>query len=137
MKVIKSTKIIYCDVDETLVLWDWKQYDPDGKDLIEIKDIQSGYSEFLLPHFRHVEFLKQFKTRGHTIVVWSQGGAIWCETVVKALGLEDIVDICISKPDWYIDDMHASAYFGNNIYKHPTDPSKDKSSWNLDDEDKK
>ena len=134
MKVIKSHRTIFYDVDDTLVIWNWKAVDPEGSGLIAIRDTQSNHTEHLLPHQRHIELLKQFKARGHTIVVWSQGGWQWAETVVRALGLEKLVDIVISKPDWYVDDLPASAFMGGNIYKHPTDPSKDKSCWVIEDE---
>ena len=129
MNVVKSHKIVMFDVDDTLVIWDWKPINPEGVGLVEIKDPVSGFKELLMPHERHITLLKQFKTRGHTVVVWSQGGWSWAETVVKSLGIEDVVDVVMSKPDWYVDDMPASAYMGKNIYKDPVDPNKDKSCW--------
>lgn len=117
------------DVDDTLVIWDWKAVDPEGKGLIKIQDPNSGHTELVLPHERHVKLLKQFKARGHTVVVWSQGGWDWASIVVKSLGLESVVDFCMSKPDWYVDDLPAVAFMGNNIYKHPTDKAQDKSCW--------
>jgi len=133
MKVIRSSRVIFVDVDETLILWDWKQFDPEGKDLIRIADPVGNFSQMLLPHQRHITLLKQFKTRGHTIVVWSQGGNHWAESVVKALDLEDHVDLVMDKPSWYIDDLPASAFMGNNIYLHPSDPTKDQKSWVVED----
>jgi hypothetical protein len=129
MLVIKSSRIVFCDVDDTLVMWNWKDYSPDGVGLIGITDPNDNVTVAVLPHFRHIEMIKQFKARGHTIVVWSQGGWAWAESVVKTLGIEHMVDLVIDKPSWYIDDLPASAFMQNPTYLHPTDPSKDKSSW--------
>lgn len=119
MKVIRATRSVFFDVDETLVLWDWHDIDPDGKGLLNIN------GEHVLPHFRHIELLKQFKARGHTVIIWSQGGHEWAEYVCKALALEEFVDIVMDKPNWYVDDLHVNAWMKNPIYLHPTDPSKD------------
>jgi FMN phosphatase YigB (HAD superfamily) len=129
MKVIESHRTVFFDVDDTLVIWDWKEFSPDGSGLIQVKDPGSNHFELVLPHDRHIKLLKQFKARGHTVIVWSQGGWAWAESTVKALGLESLVDVVMSKPDWYVDDLPASAYMGNNIYKHPTDKNKDQSCW--------
>jgi hypothetical protein len=135
MKVIPSTKIVYFDVDDTLVMWEWRQFDPEGKSLIQITDPISGFTEYVMPHSRHIELLKRFKVRGHTIVVWSQGGYAWAEAVVKALDLESAVDLCMTKPDWYVDDLPSSAFMRSPVYLHPTDPTKDKRSWDVEDEE--
>jgi FMN phosphatase YigB (HAD superfamily) len=133
MKVIESHRIVMFDVDDTLIIWDWEEFSPDAIGTISINDLVSGHFELVLPHERHIQLLKQFKARGHTVIVWSQGGWAWAESVVKALGLEHLVDVVMSKPDWYVDDLPASAYMGNNIYKHPTDKTKDKSHWIVED----
>jgi hypothetical protein len=138
MQVIQSHRIVYCDVDDTLVIWDWKPIDPDGNNLITVRDPKSGHSEHVMPHNRHIQLVKQFKARGHTVVVWSQGGWSWAESVVRALGLVDVVDLVMDKPSWYIDDLPASAFMTRNIYLDPVNPLKDKSSWvTVEEEDEK
>ena len=135
MKVIKSTKIIYCDVDETLILWEWKDYTEDISKLVSIRDPDSGVEVYGLPHNRHIELLKQFKSRGHTVVVWSQGGAEWAERAVMTLEIDHLVDVVLAKPDWYIDDLHANAFMESPIYLDPMNPLKDKRAQGVDDED--
>ena len=135
MLVIKSTKIIYCDVDETLILWNWKDYTEAITGLVAITDPDSNVSVYGLPHHRHIELLKQFKCRGHTVVVWSAGGAEWAERAVKALGIEKLVDVVLAKPDWYVDDLPAAVYMKKPIYLHPMNPLKDERAQGVDDED--
>lgn len=102
MITIKSDKIIFVDVDDTLVLW-------------------SSTSPTYTPHHGHILMLKKFKARGHKIVVWSAGGWEWANKIVNELGLELYVDIVMSKPAWFIDDLPSSVFMPevNRIYKEP------------------
>lgn len=98
MKRIETENIVCFDVDDTLIAWN---LDPD-KETIEI----NGY--MMNPIHEHITGIKQHKGRGHFIIVWSQGGVDWAEEVVKALGMEDVVDIVMTKPKWYYDDIPAN-----------------------------
>ncbi len=135
MIVIKSTCSVFVDVDETLILWNWKDYTEDITGLISITDPKSGVSEYGLPHQRHIDLIRQFKARGHTVVIWSAGGAEWAERAVKALGIEKMVDAVLAKPNWYVDDLPAAAYMKKPIYLHPMNPLKDERAQGIDDED--
>jgi hypothetical protein len=64
-----------------------------------------SWKTILLPHRLHIEQLRKHKMRGHTVIVWSAGGYDWAAAVVKTLGLENIVDLVISKPIWVYDDL--------------------------------
>lgn len=113
---------IFCDVDDTLIMWN------PPKDLHSqcVKLNTGGYYVFCYPHKPHIELLKEFKSRGHIIVVWSAGGADWAETVVKKLQLESIVDLVVSKPTWYIDDLPSELFMDKNsrIWKDPYNETK-------------
>src|SRR5665213_647067 len=107
MHVVKSSRLVMFDVDDTLVIWDWKAINPEGIGLISIVDPNDSVAVLVQPHNRHIELMKQFKARGHTVVVWSQGGHAWAEAVCKTLGIENMVDFVMDKPNWYVDDLHA------------------------------
>lgn len=119
MIVIPSVNSVFWDVDDTLVLWNptKEQLEKDGIDfecpaglfLNEENNVTPGkpWTARLVPHKTHIEQLKKHKMRGHMIVVWSAGGYDWAEAVVKRLGLEQYVDVVISKPTWAYDDMPA------------------------------
>lgn len=128
MQIIKSTRLVMFDVDDTLVIWDWQSIDPEGKGLVAIKN--GNCVEHVMPHLRHIELMRQFKARGHMVVVWSQGGHEWAAEVCKVLGIEELVDLVMDKPNWYVDDLHSTAWMKAPIYLHPTDPSKD-SRWGI------
>ena len=106
MKITENDNIIGVDVDETLVMWSIPvEYQGQA-----IKFNNFGYETMLLPHKKHIELLKQFKVRGHYIIVWSQGGWEWASEVIKVLGLEDWVDEVKTKPKWIIDDLPANSW---------------------------
>lgn len=106
MKVIESNNMVCFDVDDTLVMWDI----PESHDHEAFMFDSFGYPTRLLPHLKHVELLKQFKVRGHLVVVWSQGGHEWAAAVVKKLGIEEYVDMVMTKPKWIVDDLPPSAW---------------------------
>lgn len=130
MKVIRATRSVFFDVDDTLVIWDWKAVNPSGVGLISIVNPDGACSELVLPHLRHIELMRRFKARGHTVVVWSQGGHEWAESVCKTLGIENLVDLVMDKPNWYVDDLHATAWMKAPIFLDINDPAKD-SRWGI------
>lgn len=99
MYVIKSDKTLFCDCDDTLVVW--------AKD---------GHS--FKPHKAHIELLKRFFRRGQPVIVWSAGGYQWALEVVKMLKLQKYVTAVMAKPCWYVDDQSAVEFMPehNRIY---------------------
>lgn len=100
--------IVFCDVDDTLV--SWKTYPKRGLNSIEFEDPFTQEVLYLHAIPNHIEAIKAHKLRGHTVVVWSAGGAKWAEEVVKKLKLEKYVDAVMSKPNWFYDDLPASEF---------------------------
>lgn len=117
-KVITNEHIYMFDTDETLVLWDDKFTEP-GQFKTKIHDPYGKKDMYLTPHGRHINLLKQMHGRGRHIIVWSAGGALWAEAVVKALGLDDYVHQIMTKPLGYVDDLPAQEVLTNRIYFEP------------------
>lgn len=116
MQVFDCTQPTYFDCDQTLVL-----FGPIPDTGTTYKTVQISY-DGLPPETVHVnednvKALKQFAVRGYTIIVWSQGGHRWAEAVVKALNLEEYVDLILEKPKWYFDDLPAKAFMGEPVWK--------------------
>ena len=104
MIVIKSDKVIFFDIDETLV-----QEHPNADITIscegyttQVKVIQENFNRIIY-----------HKARGQTIAVWSNSGYKWAAAVVLALGLTNEVDLVISKPWGYYDDLDSSKWLGS------------------------
>lgn len=134
MIVVPCKQTVFCDVDDTLVMWSATPEEleahgvifecPGSFSIIDGELVPSpSWKERLLPHRKHIEQLKKHKMRGHTIVVWSAGGYDWAAAVVKTLGLENVVDLVISKPIWAYDDLQPAEFMP-------------KSQWMKDEEDK-
>lgn len=104
MIVIPDGPTAYFDVDDTLVIW--------GKGHLDSARpfINAGMIEMLVPNQVIINRLIDLNEQGYTIVVWSQGGSDWAAEVVRKLGLEAFVHLCIDKPHKYIDDLFCSKF---------------------------
>lgn len=111
--VVLKESTVFCDVDDTLVMWGKIKR---GEKAIAVTCPHGGHQEYLRPHKGHIKILKDRKARGSFIVVWSAGGFAWANAVVKALGLENHVDLIMTKPHCYIDDKEAKDIMGERIY---------------------
>jgi len=98
---VKNGNVFASDVDDTLVIWNIPlNY---TGELVKIPT--NGFTEECIPNRFAIEYLKKMKRRHYSIVVWSAGGSDWAEAVVKALGLEDYVDVVMPKIDDHLDDV--------------------------------
>lgn len=112
MKTIRNENIITFDVDDTLVMWGKSKH----KRAKLITDPSSGLSYKLVPHRFHINLLIQHYGRGYTIIVWSAGGYAWAQEVVKELGIEKYVDLVMTKPCKYVDDLVCNEWMGEHLY---------------------
>lgn len=85
---------VYYDVDYTLV----RPVQSDKNHIVDINGVPWEVNHNL------IEEIHLSVSRGHVVIVWSQGGADWAKRVVQALGLEELVDFCLAKPSWFADD---------------------------------
>lgn len=117
MQVIDNDHVACFDVDDTLINWYW------GYDLelarqegltLEISD--GKFSNSVVPNKNHIELLKRYKGKGKTIIVWTAAGYEWGKRVVEALGLTEYVDFVMTKPEKYVDDLHADEWM-EYVYK--------------------
>lgn len=141
MKVCGNAPVVCYDCDDTLVMW---SLDPKRTDIIKI-DTGNGHFAECNPHHKHIQSIKDHKSRGQVVIIWSAGGGKWAEAVVKALGLEEYVDVCMSKPSWIYDDlsimkwMPESKYIGKRPVSWVTEEEEDKNGdiWYVNEFDKK
>lgn len=115
MITFDNNKSIFSDVDDTLIMYTFPIEFAHRTITID----NNGWKQTVLPHYEHIEMLKRFKFLGYKVVVWSATGSQWAEKITKELGLEPYVDICMSKPGYYVDDLHGHAddILGKHIYK--------------------
>lgn len=121
MNIIGNDQVICYDVDDTLVIWDI----PPGKEHEAIEFDNFGVKVWLLPHKKHLEMLKNSKARGHHVVVWSQGGFSWASEVVRVLGIENYVDIVMTKPKWMVDDIKPNEWTTHFYFKPESNQTPD------------
>lgn len=106
MKITENDNVVCFDVDDTLVMWSWPEKFND--DVITFNNF--GHDVQLVPHKKHIELMKQFKARGHYVIVWSQGGYEWAKAVCETLQIERFVDEVKTKPKWIVDDLPPSVW---------------------------
>lgn len=128
MIFLPSTVSTFFDVDDTLIMWSPtpEQIAANGVEIEcpgsyalidgELRPSRS-WKAMVVPHQYHLQQLIKHSIRGHMIVVWSAGGWDWALAVVKALGIEDHVDLVISKPTWCYDDLPPSEYMPKSQWK--------------------
>lgn len=120
MKVIRNELGICYDVDDTLVMSNYdidaQIYADEGKPFITILDPNDDKLVTLKPHLFHIALLKKHKARGYHVTVWSHAGFAWAEAVVKALDLEEYVDVVRTKPRAMVDDMPIEQLIAEQLY---------------------
>lgn len=117
---LEKEKVVYVDIDDTLILWEPEKWEHKEEEIIWIEDYNRKFP--FLPHKKNLEFLQRLKLQGYGVVVWSAAGATWAETVVNQLGIQDLPDMIISKPEFCIDDfLEAKQIIKRIIWIDPND----------------
>lgn len=114
-EVMYNHKVVYFDVDDTLVVHDLSSYE--GERILEldygIEPITVGVNQ------KNVNTLIWCAKLGYSIVVWSKTGGDWAYEVVRALRLSKYVRFCLTKPNFIVDDRPATDWIGNNLWRAP------------------
>lgn len=114
--IVLKEPLVCFDVDDTLVSWEC--YGQVKSGMLEFVDPEDGQSLWLETIPENIEAMKAHKLRGHTVVVWSAGGAMWAKEVTHKLGLSKYVDAYMSKPNWYYDDLPSSEFLPETNRRH-------------------
>lgn len=114
LKILKGDHSFFSDIDETLIM-----HNTIDKDIV-IQDPYDGKKRQYKMHKKHIKLLKDHKARGYTVIVWTANGYKWAKAVVKALGLKKHVDLIMTKPSKFCDDLPAEGVLGPRIYLEDT-----------------
>lgn len=119
---LNNEQSIFFDCDETLI------FDPRsegftieklhelGVTTVEIKDPHDGVTRTYVVHNKHVKLLKDHKSRGFFVGVWSNNGSAYSKAVVTALGLTDFVGVTMAKPLKVVDDQKIEETLKARVY---------------------
>lgn len=107
---ITPSKSVLCDVDDTILAWALPgESFEDHPEAIEMTTL-SGAKVKYLPMWDNIDTIKRFYERGYEVIIWSASSKEWAEQAVQKLGISDWVDLCISKPDYYVDDREVGHF---------------------------
>jgi len=106
----------YFDCDDTLIIWATNMTEEQEKRSVKVTDAMGD--TFHIPNTPMIDKLKDHHFKGDAVVVWSQGGSDWAEAVVKALGLAEYVDVILTKPTHYYDDLEVDMWMPKRIYEN-------------------
>jgi len=110
---LDNDKLLMVDVDSTLFMYDW----PESMNDKVIYINNNGWQQPVVLNTNHIELIKKFKWLGYGVVIWSLTGSAWAAKAAKICGLEEYVDLVMSKPLFYCDDLKAEDILGKRIYK--------------------
>jgi hypothetical protein len=114
-KRLEGDRTLYVDCDDTLVAWNISEY----PDLPRLQVTCFGYTSELVPNQKNINLVVKFAKLGYKVVVWSQSGSEWAETIGRAVCIDDYVSLYISKPSWYLDDLPATDWLNRRIWRAP------------------
>lgn len=117
MFVMPDGQNCYCDIDETLVLWEPPQSDVKySKEELITVTVRNITRKFRINKY-NIDYIEKLAVRGHLIILWSAAGALWAEAVAKALDIEHLVTACMSKPTYFVDDIKdANQFMGKHVF---------------------
>lgn len=117
MVILKKDKVFYCDIDDTLIKFGPVPFLYGGRTVfITCDGLEKEYAVIN----GNITAIKEHKQRGHGVIIWTKSTYLWAEAVIKALQLENYVDMIICKPEWIADDksptdwMPEAKFYDNN-----------------------
>lgn len=119
MRVVQNEKVTFHDVDGTLIQHG-QQSGRAGYYVTVLDPITGGYLP-MQAHEPNIRLLLEEKHRGSYVVVWSRGGYEWAENVLKALNLTDKVDLVLTKPMAYFDDVPINDWLPYRVWLAPNE----------------
>lgn len=119
MEIVENENTVFFDIDDTLIL----HIHPD---IATDKYEELGYIKFIdsyergifyaKPSKKHIKLLKDYDSRGFFVIAWSGNGFEHARNVIEQLNLFKYVDLIMTKPRVYVDDLKCDEWMGTHIY---------------------
>lgn len=111
----KDIRTCYTDIDSTLIAYsNDPQFDPNNTLILGDGD----HRVFVSPILPNITLLKDLKAIGFNIVAWSQGGSDHASRVIDLLELENLIDVILPKPEFYVDDLPFEQQYIKRVFKN-------------------
>lgn len=112
---VDNIKTLYSDVDDTLAMHNLSDY------AVE-EHISIDYTHgpmVIVPNKKNINLLTKFYKLGYTIILWSKTGGDWAQLVGKAIGIDHMVTLYVSKPMFLLDDKEFGEWIGPRLWRDP------------------
>lgn len=124
-KRIENEKLVYCDVDDTLIMWDYSKHKEELKDSDAVTITFYDHDSYVYKNQKNINLLIKLAKMNYGIVLWSQTGAEYAEVVARKLGIDEFVTLYMTKPRYHIDDLPSSAWMGTRLWRDPVTGSEE------------
>jgi hydroxymethylpyrimidine pyrophosphatase-like HAD family hydrolase len=119
VKIVENENIAAFDIDDTLILYPHpdvaaSKYEELG--YVLMTDSYDKGTFYAKPSAIHIKLLKDYKARGFYNIVWSGNGYGHAHNILKQLNLLSYVDIIMTKPGRYVDDLKCTEWMGTHLY---------------------
>lgn len=108
---VPDRRIAFFDTDETII----SHFPVVGGTAYEV--MFNGVTRTIYSMPKNIDLISELRLCGYQIVVWSLSGADHAERMVNLLGLGELVDLIVSKPNLYVDDKPFEDQFIPRVYK--------------------
>ena len=111
---IEDRPFIYVDIDETLI-----SHFPITKKSDEFfLDFEHNRVKWrVYPMVLNIDLISELRSCGYQIACWSLSGSDHAERMIKLLEIENLVDLIVPKPRFYVDDKPFEDQGIPRIYK--------------------
>jgi hypothetical protein len=123
MNTITNENIRPFDVDGTLIFHP-SAINGGRAPLINVYDPVTKRYIKMRPNHNMARLLREEKQRGSFILVWSRGGKEWARNVIIAMDLVACVDLVMSKPIVYFDDVPVKKWMKERVFIGPNEKYK-------------
>lgn len=119
MKIVENERVIFCDVDDTLVMHADDIEGLPNEEIAFITDAVTRRTVKLRKNMPMIRLLQEENVRGAYTIVWSRGGFEWASAVIEACDLKPYVHQVMSKPLVYLDDKPVQEWLKDRVWLGP------------------
>jgi hypothetical protein len=114
-RILDNYKVVFVDIDETLAMANLSEFP-----VAEATSIEYGPEPiWVVPNKKNLNLVQKFYKLGYSVIFWSKTGSDWALAVAKSFGIDHMVTLYLTKPQFYIDDQPCENWMGRRCWRDP------------------